>query len=92
MKIAAIQMVSGPDAHENLDTALTLIAQAAQAGAELVGLPEYFCLIGSQDTDKLAIAEVEGQGPLQDGLRAAARRHGLWLAGGPLRQDLPVCL
>lgn len=91
MKIAAIQMVSGPDAHENLDTALTLIAQAAQAGAELVGLPEYFCLIGSQDTDKLAIAEVEGQGPLQDGLRAAARRHGLWLAGGtlPLRGSQP---
>lgn len=84
MRVAAIQMVSGPDAPENLETALTLIGQAARAGAELVGLPEYFCLIGQRDTDKLAIAEEEGRGPLQDALRDAARRHGLWIAGGTL--------
>jgi len=91
MQLAALQMVSGPDAQDNLATALALIAQAAQAGAELVGLPEYFCLIGQQDTDKLAIAEDEGQGPLQDALRDAARRHGVWLAGGtlPLRGNQP---
>ncbi len=91
MKLAALQMVSGPDAQVNLATALALIEQAAQAGAELVGLPEYFCLIGRQDTDKLAIAEHEGQGPLQDALRDAARRHGVWLAGGtlPLRGNQP---
>ena len=84
MKIAAIQMVSGQDAQANLEQALQLIAQAAAAGAELVGLPEYFCLIGQHDSDKLAIQEPIGRGPLQDALAQAARQHGLWLAGGTL--------
>lgn len=84
MNIAAIQMVSGQDAQANLDQALQLIAQAAAAGAELVGLPEYFCLIGEKDSDKLAIQEPIGRGPLQDALAQAARQHGIWLAGGTL--------
>lgn len=84
MKIAAIQMVSGQDAQTNLEQALQLIAQAAQAGAELVGLPEYFCLIGQKDSDKLAIQEAIGAGPLQDALAQAARQYGIWLAGGTL--------
>ena len=84
MKIAAIQMVSGQDARANLDQALQLIAQAAAAGAELVGLPEYFCLIGQKDSDKLAIQEPLGHGPLQDALSTAAKQHGIWLAGGTL--------
>jgi len=84
MKVAAIQMVSGQNAQANLEQALQLIAQAAAAGAELVGLPEYFCLIGEKDSDKLAIQEPIGRGPLQDALAQAARQHGLWLAGGTL--------
>ncbi|MFN5178208.1 nitrilase-related carbon-nitrogen hydrolase, partial [Limnohabitans sp.] len=84
MKIAAIQMVSGQDARTNLDTALQLIAQAAASGAELVGLPEYFCLIGQHDSDKLAIQEPFGHGPFQDALSAAARQHGVWIEGGTL--------
>ena len=91
MRIAALQMVSGPDLQANLAQALALIAQAAAAGAELVALPEYFCLIGQQDSDKLAIQEREGAGPLQDALSRAAREHGLWIAGGtlPVSADTP---
>jgi deaminated glutathione amidase len=89
MKIAAIQMVSGQDARANLDQALDLIAQAADQGAELVGLPEYFCLIGPQDTDKLAIQETLGHGPLQDALSQAAQQHGIWLASGTLPITAP---
>lgn len=91
MKVAAIQMVSGQDAQANLAQALQLIAQAAHAGAELVGLPEYFCLIGQHDGDKLAIQEPLGHGPLQDALAQAAQQHGIWLAGGtlPITADKP---
>ena len=87
MKIAAVQMVSTPDVARNLEAAARLIQQAAQAGAELVALPEYFCLMGQRDTDKLAVAEAPGAaggGPIQRFLADAARRHGLWLVGGTL--------
>ena len=84
MKVAAIQMVSTPDVQTNLACARQLLKQAADAGAELAVLPEYFCLLGLKDTDKLAIAEQPGHGPLQDFLSQCAVDHKLWIAGGTL--------
>jgi len=91
MKIAAVQMVSGTNAERNREDAWRLVGQAARAGAELVVLPEYFCLMGRNDRDKLAIAEAPGTGPLQQMLSDAAREHGIWLIGGtlPIRTDDP---
>jgi len=90
MKIAAVQMVSTPDRDRNLKAAARLIAQAADGGARLVALPEYFCLIGRRDADKLDIAETEGgDGPIQRFLSEAARCHGLWLVGGTLPMAVP---
>ena len=80
MKVAAIQMVSGPRPEENLATARGLLEQAAQAGAELAVLPEYFCAMGLRDTDKLAYQESFGEGPIQSFLARTARELGLWLA------------
>lgn len=84
MQIAAIQMVSTPSVEHNLEQARTLVAQAAAQGAELVALPEYFCLMGHADRDKLDIAERLLQGPIQTALAAMAREHGIWLVGGTL--------
>ncbi len=84
MKIAAVQMVSGPEWAANREAAARLVAQAAAAGAALVVLPEYFCLMGRHDTDKLALAEPAGDGPIQRFLADLARAHGLWLVGGTL--------
>ncbi len=89
--VAAIQMVSTPVIEQNLATARGLIAQAAAAGAELLVLPEYFAIMGQRDTDKLAVHEQYGAGPLQEFLAQAAREFGVWLVGGtiPLCSDLP---
>lgn len=84
MKVAAIQMVSGTQLPANLARARDLMAAAAQAGAELVVLPEYFCLLGQRDTDKLAIQERLGDGPIQSFLAETARELGLWIVGGTL--------
>ena len=84
MKVAAIQMVSGPELGPNLDSARLLLQQAADAGAELAVLPEYFCLLGRKDTDKLAIAEASGSGPLQDFLSQCAQELKLWVVGGTI--------
>ncbi|RZL09954.1 MAG: carbon-nitrogen hydrolase family protein [Rubrivivax sp.] len=96
MKIAALQMISTPDVAENLATARALIAEAAAAGAELVALPEYFCLMGRRDTDKLAIAETASSDalnsadtPIQTALAQAAREHGVWVIGGTLPLATP---
>ena len=91
MKVASIQMVSGPSVADNLAQADSLLATAAAQGAELAVLPEYFCLISAHDTDKVAIAEAPGAGPIQSALAQMARTHGLWLVGGttPLKATTP---
>lgn len=84
MKIAAIQMVSGPDVAANLASARRLLEAAAAQGARLAALPEYFCLMGMQDEAKLVQAETDGRGPIQQMLATTARELGLWLIGGTL--------
>lgn len=84
MKVATIQMVSAAGLQANLDRAGELLAQAAAAGAELAVLPEYFCLLGHRDKDKLGIREPFGDGPIQHFLSDCARRLDLWVVGGTL--------
>ncbi len=89
MTLAAIQMVSSADPQTNMHSAAQLIQHAADKGAQLVLLPEYFCLMGKQDQDKLAIREADGQGPLQDFLSKQACQHGIWLIGGTIPLESP---
>lgn len=84
VRVAAVQMVSTSRVDANLAAAAELIREAAATGAQLVALPEYFCLMGMQDTDKVGVREALGRGPIQDFLAAQARQHGLWLVGGTL--------
>ena len=82
--VAAVQMVSTPDVSENLATARRLVAQAVGQGASLVVLPEYWPIMGMSDSDKVAHAEQQGAGPIQDCRAGLAREHGIWLVGGTL--------
>jgi nitrilase len=87
MKIAAIQMVSAIERETNLARARALLAEAAGQGAELAVLPEYFCIMGARDTDKLGLRETAGSGRIQSFLSDAARELGLWIVGGTLPLD-----
>ncbi|AYE28592.1 carbon-nitrogen hydrolase family protein [Burkholderia pseudomallei] len=87
--VAALQMVSTPDRERNLAEAGRLIADAAASGARLVLLPEYFCFMGHQDTDKLALAEAYRDGPIQRFLAERAKAHGIWVIGGTLPLKAP---
>lgn len=86
---AAIQMASGPNVSANLIEAERLLATAAEQGAALAVLPENFAMLGQSDEDRVAHAEADGDGPLQEWLAAQARRHELWIVGGtiPLAAD-----
>ena len=84
LKLASIQMVSTPKLEENMDTASQLISAAARDGAKLVVLPEYFCLMGNKDTDKVRAREAYGSGPIQDELAMMAEEHGIYLVAGTI--------
>jgi nitrilase len=89
VRVAAVQMVSTTRVEANLAAAAALIAQAAATGARLVALPEYFCLMGERDTDKVAVREPLGRGPIQQFLAQQARKHAIWLVGGTLPLEAP---
>ena len=91
IKVAAIQMASGPYVSSNLSEAARLIEVAVNQGARLVVLPEYFAIMGLKDTDKVAAKEVEGKGPIQEFLSSTAKKHKIWLIGGtiPLKCSSP---
>ncbi|MFN7086093.1 MAG: carbon-nitrogen hydrolase family protein [Burkholderiales bacterium] len=82
VRIAAVQMASGPNVEGNLNEARRLIEIAVERGAKLVALPEYFGIMGMRDSDKVAVREEEGKGPIQAFLSATAKKHKIWLVGG----------
>ncbi|MBU3618266.1 carbon-nitrogen hydrolase family protein [Polynucleobacter sp. JS-Fieb-80-E5] len=84
LKIASIQMVSTPDLQENLSTASRLISAAATVGAQLAVLPEYFCLMGLKDTDKVRARESLGSGPIQEQLSDIAQQNNIFLVAGTI--------
>ena len=90
-RIAAIQMASGPVVEGNIVEADRLIKTAVIQGARLVALPEHWALMGNKDTDKVAAREKPGNGPIQDFLSSAAKRHKIWIIGGsiPIEASVP---
>lgn len=88
MTIAAIQMVSTLNCEQNIAKAEQLIEQAVKQGAQLVLLPEYFCLMDTNLAAKRAIAEPLGNGPIQAMLSRMAQKHHIWVAGGSIPLDV----
>ena len=89
VRVAAIQMASGPNVSANLAEAEQLIDLAVDAGAQLVALPEFFCIMAMKDADVVKVREAEGKGPIQAFLSRMAKKHQIWLIGGsiPLEAD-----
>ncbi len=89
VKVAALQMTSAAEVAVNLDVAARLLDQARASGARVAVLPENFSFMGLHDVDKRAIAEPDGDGPVQSFLSQQARALGLWIVGGttPIAQE-----
>lgn len=91
VRVAAIQMAAGPNIYANLEEAGRLLDIAASRGAKLAALPEYFCIMGMEDADRVAAREQDNAGPIQEFLSNTAKRLGIWLVGGsvPLVSSRP---
>lgn len=81
IRVAAVQMVSGVSPETNVAAMKRLVARAAEQGADWVLLPEYWVLMGANDTGKLALAEPLGGGRFQTALSETAKECGVVLFG-----------
>jgi deaminated glutathione amidase len=84
LKVATIQMNSGPDVTLNLGIAGALLSEAAAAGAVLAVLPENFAMMGAKEAARLAVAEAPGAGPIQDAMAELAQKLSMWIVAGTM--------
>ena len=97
IRTAAVQMISSTDPDANTAAMKRLVRQAAEQGADWVLLPEYWPLMGRNDTDKLAFAEPLVSGRLgetryarfQTALSETAAECGVVLFGGTVPLQSP---
>jgi predicted amidohydrolase len=81
MRVAVCQMRSGADVGANLSEAERLLGEAADAGADLAILPEFFPYLGPE-TRVREIAEPVPGGSSTEMLGTVAARGQMWIAGG----------
>ena len=75
-------MVSSDNLQANLAQAADLVREAARQGAVFALLPEYFPVMSDDESAKISIGEVPGQGPIQAFLAGQARDNRIWLMAG----------
>lgn len=79
-KAAVIQMNSQTDVDANLEQAHEFIKQAAEGGAEVVGLPEYFSFLGGLSMQMKKVKKIEEK--TSSFLLNTAQEFGIYLMGG----------
>src|SRR5690606_28408750 len=88
-RAAVVQMTSSAHLDDNLAVLRRLLRQSRDEGAQLVALPEDFAFMGARDTDKLALVEAPGIGPIQTFLAQQARELQLWIIAGTVPLQVP---
>ncbi len=86
LRVACVQLTSGPDKAANLETVERLVGDAAAAGAELVVLPEKWNAIGPPDVLHAAAESLDG-GESVEAMSDWASRHGITLVGGSITES-----
>src|SRR3569833_2153588 len=86
VRVAAIQMASGPNVSANLAEAERLIELAVEAGARMIVLPEFFCIMGMKDADVVKVREAVGPAPTLPSRARPAMNPQVWLAGASGRR------
>jgi deaminated glutathione amidase len=89
MKAAAVQMTSGTEVEPNLSQARALLEGAVAQGAKLAVLPENFAIMARREAERQAVAEEDGDGPIQQMLSRAARELELVIVGGTIPLRVP---
>lgn len=89
MKIACVQLTSGADINLNIKKIGSLVARAAQQGAQLVGLPENAFLMRDPDASEQPPRYDEAAHPAVLASAQLAKQHGIWLLVGSIAVAAP---
>ena len=92
--VGIVQMCATSDVERNLETTLTLVAEAAAAGARLVLAPEAFAFIGSERErnrwlENVPNDDAEAAGPMLERCMTTARQAGIHLVLGGFPERAP---
>jgi predicted amidohydrolase len=87
VRAGVVQLTSTDDVAANLAAAAALIRDAADAGAELVALPENFAFLRREGGAIPCAQPVDGE--IVGALRRLARELGVWILGGSFPESLP---
>ena len=88
LKVAAVQMQSGPSKDDNVAAAVAMIEEAAGQGADLVALPEYFTYLGPEERYGEVAETVDGETLTH--LADLAARHRILIHAGSLVEPSPL--
>ena len=87
LRVACVQLTSGPDKAANLATVERLVGDAAAAGAELVVLPEKWNAIGAARRAARGCGIARRRRVGRRRWRGWAARHGITLVGGSITES-----
>lgn len=79
---ACVQNCAGDDLEANLTRVETLVAQAARDGADLICLPEFYCVLEPRDGSYYDNGFEQAEHPALEHAADMARRHARWLSLG----------
>ena len=88
IRVAVGQFAASEDVDANVSTIATLVARAAEEGADLLALPEYSSFPASTTAEAVAAHAEPLDGPFSSAVSELARRHGLTLVVG-MAEQLP---
>ncbi|WP_404408896.1 carbon-nitrogen hydrolase family protein [Pseudidiomarina marina] len=84
VQLTALQMTSSPHLQQNLQEIEQQLKTLPDFRPQLVVLPEASLCFGAGDKRQRELAELPGDGPMQQGLAELAKRYNIWLVGGTI--------
>lgn len=85
MRVAVVQLDTKNNKQDNLNKASGFISEAANQGAELVSLPEFFNFMGEETPEKDFIEQIP-EGETTQLLASLAKKHGIYIHSGSFRE------
>jgi len=89
MKVAALQLCASDDPVANLALTLSMVQQAAEAGAQFIATPEVTNCVSSSRRRQNEVLALQENDQTLAAMCAAAARFGVWISVGSLALKLP---